>query len=223
MNANLRSGLSWGPITRSSRLFSLSLCLGICLSASAVSAQALVRVEEDWELVIGSPDSNSAGPQVTCTMSPHNHINETHFTLEFNHRSVPHWAPGGITLHQWVGEWRIQSMDRPDRSTMQTSDETVTWTQILEAEEGVLTFQVKNGTSTTWGPFGYTNFLKVQTSWSSNHVNGYTPDISVARSGVAYAGNRVKTLKLLRVRGTLSNGITATDETVRLVHQLPSP
>jgi hypothetical protein len=37
---------------------------------------------------------------------------------------------------------------------------------------------------------------------------------------VAYASNRVRSLKLLQVRGTLSDGTTATDNTVRVVYQL---
>ena len=214
MKANLRSAVSW------LRLAGAGWCLALGIFSGPISAQNLVRVEEDWELVIGDPDSNSAGPQVTCTFSPYNHINETHFTLEFNHKSVPYWAPGGITLHRWQGEWRQESVDRPDRAVMQTSNETVTWTQVMEADDGVLTFQVRNGTSSTWGPFGYTGMLRLQASWPANHVNGYTPEISVARSGVAYAANRVKSLKLLQVRGTLSDGTTATDSTVRVVHQL---
>jgi hypothetical protein len=194
----------------------------IAWGPAAAPAQDLVRVEEDWELVLGTPDENSCGPQVACTMSPLGHIDGTHFTLEINHRSVPYWSPGGITLHHWHGESRQQSMDRQDRSVMQSNGETVTWTQILDVDEGILTFQIKDGASTTWGPFGYSNHLKLQAWWSAGHINDYTPDVSVARSGVAYAGNRVQSLKLLPVRATLADGQTVTDNTVRVAHQLPS-
>jgi hypothetical protein len=192
----------------------------LCLIAGAAPAQDLVKVEEDWELVIGEPDVNSAGPQVATTMSPFGDIHDTHFTFEINHKSVPYWAPGGLTLHQWSGGWRIQTMDRPDRSVMQTQAERVTWTQILEVEGGHLTFQVKNGASTTWGPFGYTNYLKLNSNWGVENINSYSPDVSAALSGVSYAGNRVQSLKILRVRATLSDGATATDETVRVVHEI---
>src|SRR5437868_14650741 len=102
---------------------------------------------------------------------------------------------------------------------MQTVDETVDWTQTLDAQDGVLTFQVKNGSSSTWGSFGRSNHLKLQSQWDGN-LNAYTPDVSVSQSGVAYASNRVRSLKLLRVRGTLSDGTTATDNTPRVVYQL---
>jgi hypothetical protein len=114
-------------------------------------------------------------------------------------------------------------MERPDRSVMQTNEETVTWTQSLDVDGNNVTFQIKDGTSTTWGPFGYTGYLKLSSYWSTNNLNSYSPDVSVSRSGVAYASNRVRSLKILQVRGTFSNGTTATDNTVRVVHQLPNP
>jgi hypothetical protein len=103
---------------------------------------------------------------------------------------------------------------------MQTNGETVTWTQILDLHNGVLAFQVKNGASTTWGPFGYSNMFKVQTGWAARNINGYTPSVSVGQSGVAYAGNRVQSMKIKAVRLTFSDGSTLTDNTVRTVHQL---
>ena len=219
MNVGLRSAISW----KFGRAFALAALVLILGSAASSPAYDLVRVEEDWELIVGEPDSNSAGPQIACTMSPFGNINDTHFTMELNHRSVPWWSPGGISIHHWSGEWRMQSFDRQDRTIMQTNDEAVTWTQILCVSDGVLTFQVKNGASTTWGPFGYTNLVKLQTGWGVNNINSYTPDVSAARSGVAYASNRVKSLKLKQVRATLADGTVVIDNTVRIVHELPSP
>src|SRR5262245_32636041 len=115
--------------------------VGLCLLTAVATAQDLVHVEEDWQLVIAQPDSNSCGPQIACTMSPLPGIDQTYFTLEINHRSEPYWTPGGITLHQWFGEARLQSMDRPDRSVMSTAEEVVTWTQSLDTHGNVLTFK----------------------------------------------------------------------------------
>jgi hypothetical protein len=205
------------------RPVSLILFFGLLLVANVAPAQNLVHVEEDWEMVLGEPDFNSCGPQVACTMSPFGHIDNTHFTLEINHRSLPYWSPGGITLHHWTGESRQQSLERQDRSVMQTNGEVVTWTQTLDVDfAAFLTFQIKDGASSTWGPFGYNN-LKLSTFWPSGNLNDYSPDVSVSRSGVAFAGNRVSSLKILRVRATLSDGSTATDDTVRVVHQHTSP
>lgn len=215
MQASLRSTARWW-------MHCCVAFVGFCVAAAAAGAQDLVHVEEDWELVIATPDQNSCGPQIACAMSPFADISGTYFTLEINHRSAPYWTPGGISLHQWFGESRVQSMDRQDRSVMNTPEEVVTWTQILDSVGPLLTFQVKNGHSSTWGDFGYSNNLKLQSwSWYENlNLNNYTPDVSVSQSGVAYASNRVRSLKILEIRGTLQDGTTASDNSPRVVYQL---
>jgi hypothetical protein len=206
----LRSALLWAG------------CLAaLPLLSEVATAQDIVHVEEDWELITGQPDPNTVGPQVATTMSPTSDITGTFFTYEINHRSAPYWTPGGLTIHQWSGDLRVQSFDRSDRSVMDTSGETVAWTQVLDVTNGWLTFQVKNGTSTTWGPFGYSNMFKLSTGWGGvNNLNRYTPDVSISQSGVAYAGNRVQSLKIKAVRVKLSDGTTYTDTTERTVHLL---
>jgi len=214
MEVGLRSHASWNIPRLACGVF-----VAFCLSASLTRAQDLVHVEEDWQLVVGEPDSNTAGPQIACTMSPFGDINGLYFTHEVNHQSMPYWAPGGLTIHQWSGESVVQSMNRSNRAVMQTPGETVTWTQVLDVQGGWLTFQVKNGHSTTWGNFGNSNHFKLWTTSGPSDLNSYTPDVSAGRSGVAFASNRVQSLKILRVRGTLSDGTTATDTTVRVVYE----
>ena len=46
-----------------------------------------------------------------------------HFTPEINHRSMPWWCPGGISIQHWTGESRQQSFDRADRAIMQTQED----------------------------------------------------------------------------------------------------
>ncbi len=209
------------PFFRSASLAVTAICSLACLAlASTATAQNVLRVEEDWELVVGEPDANSVGPQVITTMSPNCDITGTYFTMELNHRSAPTWTPGGISIHRWSGDWRMGSFDRSDRTVMSTSNETVTWTQALFVENGRLVFKIYDGVSDTWGPFGYSNYVRLDCSWGVNQINSYSPALSVAQSGPAYAGNRVHSLKLLRVRMFLSDGTTATDETVRIAHQL---
>lgn len=197
----------------------LLFALQVLPGAPAALGQDVIRVEEDWEFEICDPDSNSVGPQVLATMSPFDHLAETHFTLEINHRSAPSWTPGGISIHRWTGEWRNASFDRSDRTIMNTSNEVVTWTQALYVESGRLHFKVFNGTSTTWGSFGHSNLLKLDTSWAHGHLNGYTPAVSVAESGASYAGNRLHYIKIKQIRLTLSDSSVLTDNTERIVLQ----
>jgi hypothetical protein len=196
------------------------LVFAAVLGASPLAAQHVVKVQEDWELVLGQPDANSVGPQIAVTMSPFENIETTFFTFEINHRSAPTWQPGGLTIHRWDGEWRQESYDRADRSVMTTNNETVRWTQELRIGEYGLTFQIKDGTSSTWGIFGYTGMFKLHTWMDIENLDSYTPDVSVSQSGAAYAGNRVQSMKILQIRLTLDDGSVVTDNTVRTVHQL---
>jgi hypothetical protein len=202
-------------------LVPLALVVAMLSMVCAASAQNIVRVEEDWELVVGQPDANVCGPQIATTMSPFNDINSTYFTSEINHRSAPYWTAGGLTIHQWNGEQRIQSFDRADRAVMNTASEVVTWTQYMYLENGNrLVFEVQNGASTTWGPFGYSGLFKVKANWNQTHINGYNPALSIAQSGVTFAGNRVQSLKIKEIRLTLDDGTTFTDNTEHVAHQL---
>ena len=205
------------------RLVVLLAAVALGSAASLATAQSVTTVEEDWQLTLGQPDQLVCGPQVITTMSPFSNINDTFFTLEINHRSAPYWTPGGMTIHQWSGEWRVQSYDRADRSLMTTTNEVVAWTQVLNVNNlnaGQLTFQIKNGNSTTWGPFGYSGMFKLHTNWGVNNLNSYTPDVSVAQSGVAFAGNRVQSLKITEIRLSLDNGRVLTDTTPHVAYQL---
>src|SRR5262245_41526897 len=105
MQARLRSAVSWCVPRVISGVFATFF-----FATAITRAQDLVHIEEDWELVVGEPDANSCGPQVISTMSPFADISDTYFTFEINHQSVPYWQPGGLTLHQWVGESLGQSM-----------------------------------------------------------------------------------------------------------------
>jgi len=204
-----------------SRFLLSALCAALLLLGAGQAQAQILRVEEDWELHLGEPDSNSVGPQVLTTMSPNPDINGTFFTAEFNHRSAPTWTPGGISIHRWAGEFRMGSYDRADRAVMNTSSEVVTWTQALYFDNSRLNFKVYNGHSTTWGDFGQTGTVKLDCSWGVGHVNSYTPAISMAHSGPAYAGNRVTLLKITAVRKyTLLGVLIDNDTTERIVHQL---
>jgi hypothetical protein len=202
------------------RLALLALTVAMLGMASTASAQDIIKVEEDWEVVLGVPDQLVCGPQIITAMSPYNDIERTYFTLEINHRSIPYWTPGGISMHQWDGEFRVQSYDRADRTVMSTDNEVVRWTQRMYLESNRLVFEVVNGTSSTWGPFGISGLFKVKANWNKTHINEYTPAVSVAESAVTYAGNRVHSMKIKEIRLFLNDGEMLTDNTEQVVHLL---
>ena len=200
----------------------LTLALGFALSSflsTSASAQSptIVRVEEDWELVVGTPDQNSVAPQVTCMFSPTGSSTSLCGAFELNHRSQPGFAAGGLQLQLWDGGIPLESKDSQCDCTISEDNETVTWTQSMTLTGGVFVLEIHNGNSATWGSFGDTGHLKTVSSSTLVNLNGYNPEFSVDNSGVGYAANRVQTLVLKRVRLITDTGEVLEDTTLRTV------
>jgi len=168
--------------------------------ASAQSAPAIVRVEEDWELIVGAADPATDAPQVTCVISPTGSVDSVHATFVVNEQSLPTYAAGGLQLQVWEGEVPLSDRRFPNGNVLSTAGEVIRWTQSLELNSGNLTFEITDGSSTTWGSFGGQGYLKSSLTTSLADLNGYDPSVSVAHSGVSYAANRVTWLALKSVR-----------------------
>ena len=197
-----RPGVAW---SLSSWLLVSLLCLGP-IPAFATTAVDIVRVEEDWEVVVGTPDLESVSPQITCAMSPTQGDDGNYASFELNHQSQPGYAAGGLHLHAWDGDYLIGSQHEHSSACLAESGETIQWTQAMSVGDGLLTYEVLNGQSETWGSFGGAS-LRVQQSTSLADLNDYSVTASLVNSGVGYGANRVVALKLLRVRLILANGV----------------
>jgi hypothetical protein len=162
-----------------------------CGRAEAQPAN-VVRVEEDWELVVLDPDVASNGPQVTCVISPSGGVDSYYVSLEINFRSLPSYTPGGLQYQMWNGEQHLLTRSFPESRVMNTADETIRWTQ---------TMSLSNGET------------------GLDDLSLYSPDVSVEHSGVGYAANRVWKLELTRVRYVLANGDVVEDNAPRPVFQ----
>ncbi len=198
----------------------LAACLGVFAGALPGLAVEIVRVEEEWELKVVTPDSGSDAPQVTCLMSPVGDILSLHAAFELNQRSLPSFSPGGLQLQLWNGDSPWTHVEAGATGVLHESDETITWTHAMEVSGGVLRFTVVGGASATWGSFGGDE-LKIEVPTDLANLNQYDPSVSVNNSAVGYAANRVKSLTLKRVRIVAVTGEAAEDTTVRVIHALP--
>lgn len=192
----------------------LILAAGTCLAEPAVE---IVRVEEDWELVIDSPDPDSTAPQVVCVTSPLPGVDGLYLAFEINHQSLPDFTPGGLQLQVWSGETAVTQRKFPNAEVAATQQETVRWTQSMEVQGDNLVFDVIDGSSTTWGNFGGQGYLHVGVGSPVANLNGYDPTVSVNNSGIGYAANRVSSLVLKAVRYRISTGEVYEDLTQRVV------
>lgn len=183
-------------------------------------ASDVVRIEEDWEMVVGVPSANNDAPQVTCLISPLGNADSFRATFVVNHHDVPNFAAGGLQMNVWNGEELLVSKSHPEQSVLNNSDETICWTQAMEVTAGGLVFEVVGGTSTTWGNFGGNGTLRATVGTPQANLDGYDPAVSVTNSGVSYAANRVRSLVLKRVRVYGADGLIGEDTTRRVVHSM---
>ncbi|MEX2175148.1 MAG: hypothetical protein WD872_12370 [Pirellulaceae bacterium] len=174
------------------------------------------QVEEDWELVLAEPDAATAGPQVTCTISPVGNIAGQHATFEVNYQTAPAFSAGGVHLHVWNHESRLSTVSRNSSVVLSTAGETIRWKVIMSVSDGNLTVDIDNGTSSTWGGFGDGQLISVATSLTN--LDQYSPAVSVEHSGVGFASNRVQSLKITKIKTKRTGGQVTEDNTIRVVH-----
>src|SRR5689334_7081906 len=189
-------------------------CVGAILSAGETGGGAsVVRVEEDWRLEVVTPDPGTNAPQISCVFAPTADIDFGYAEFDINHHSLPRYRPGGMQLQVWSNNQPIVVNNDPDGGIFSNPEETVTWTQSLAFDDGVLTFAIRDGQSDTWGRFGHDNRLKIATSAPIDNLNGYDTAVSKSNSGIGFASNRVRVLKITAVRRYYSDGTVSEDAT----------
>lgn len=181
---------------------------------------SITRIEEDWEMVVAEPSPNSDAPQVTCAISPLPNMDSYGATFVVNSHEVPYFTAGGLQLQAWNGEELLASQHSPNQALLATPSEVIRWTQVMQKTAEGVEFQVVNGTSTTWDSFGGGDNLKIHIPAAIPNLNGYNSEVSVENSGVSYAGNRVQSLVLKKVRTYTDQGLLAEDNNPKTVHEL---
>lgn len=136
-------------------------------AAMAQSPPRVLRIEEDWELVVETSDANSVAPQVSCVFSPFNHLDSVYGCVELNHRNLPSFQGGGVQLQAWHADIATAFRDWENVSVIHTNEETIRWTQAMTLHDDRLIFQVVNGTSRTWGSFSRDGVLAIAMSTDS--------------------------------------------------------
>jgi hypothetical protein len=195
-----------------------SIVAGSIVLWSAAPALAdspkVIQIEEQWELVVGEPDTGLSAPQATMVMSPTGNLDSTYFLFTLNCRNLPDYQPGGVQVQHWEGDSVVDSGTGSVAGPLSQSGDTVSWTQRVTLNNGTLTFEVVDGSSDSWGHFGNEASLKLTSETSLQSLNSYKPAISLTESQIGYADNRVKSLTLKKLVWLTDDGQT---------HQLTAP
>ena len=171
-----------------------------------VLAEDVVSIEEHWELRVGGPDASRSAPQVTMVMSPTGDLYCDHFIVTLNHSVFPDFLPGGIQIQRWSNDECEETVENCDAEPFAINDEVITWVQRMTIDGCQLTFEVVNGESESWGDFGGEGELKFSYYTWLSRLNSYKPSVSIGESGIGYAGNRVSSLTLTKLRWTTADG-----------------
>ena len=103
--------------------------------------------------MIGDPQVNDNGPQITCTISPAD-MDTAYCAFDLNYHTQPEYQAGGLQIHTWDPSDPIEYANSQHTAIMETSGETVTWTSRMTWNDGSLNFRIANGQSQTWNQFG---------------------------------------------------------------------
>jgi hypothetical protein len=192
----------------------------LCTAATmAQSAANIVRVEQDWELVVGTPNPDHVTPQIVCVISPFGNVQSLYAAFELNQRSHAQFTSGGMQLQVWNGEETLTEQTSESTAVLDTPNETITWTQKMALVDGTVVFAVTDGQSTTWGNFGFGGENMVLTADSSlTDLNAYDTAVSLANSGAGYGVNHVKRLVIKEVRLFTDTGEQTTDTTEKVIY-----
>lgn len=199
------------------------LTVAMLLATSPIHGQEpvpdTVRVEEDWLVEIGDPVPELSGPQVVLVLSPVASTGSELAVFEVNHTTFPKFQPGGIQLQFWKGDVLKDVSTAPQYQVLSVPDETIQFTSRMKVENGYLSFEIRNGQSTTWGTFGASGQLRCSRVSGLANLNGYQTAVSKQNSRVAFGSHRVRRLVLTEVRYYSEVGLIKTDTTDQIVHQ----
>jgi hypothetical protein len=210
----VRPGLAAFPLV----VICLPLVAPLATGLSAAQGQDVMRVEEDWELVLGEPAAIKTAPQLETVISPFGHIDSIFARTTWNYREFDDFQAGGMQLQAWNGPSYLAraNFGSDDLSTV---SETISWTQALATNGLILTLQIKNGDSVTWGAFGGTT-LTLQGMVDLPNLNAYSTDVSASESGITFGANRVALLRIKEVRRYGAGDVLlSTDSTPKVVYQ----
>jgi hypothetical protein len=173
------------------------------------------QIQEDWVLVIGTPNTLENGPQITTTMSPTgSNVPDSFVAFDLNYREYPDYTAGGMSVQVWSGEDLLAVTSHGSR-LLNTPGETISWTQQMSLSGGTITYSILNGVSTTWPGMRNAENLRVNYATSLSALDGYSPDVSVGNSSATWESNRVTSMCLTQVRYYSGGYLILTDQTPR--------
>ena len=119
------------------------------LNPSQIKAENVTSIEEDWQLDVGMPSSARSSLKINCLTSTGAGTQSQHAIFLISELGSAGRNP---QLQLWNGDQLLATTDVPGfREILGHPGERIKWTTRLSISNGVLTAEVSNLSSTTWG------------------------------------------------------------------------
>jgi hypothetical protein len=177
-----------------------------------------IRVEEDWYVMIGTPEPEADSPQISTVLAPSWSLGGRYAVFDMNCATQPGFSSGGVQLQLWQNDAIQQTRSNTNWDSLHLVNEEIRYTSVMRIEDDNLVFEIINGSSESWGVFG-TGEMKLQCPTWRRHLNQYDPAFTVWNSRIGFASHRVRRFTLERVRYFSKDGLESTDDTPRVLHQ----
>lgn len=194
-NLRLRRCVSWGL---------LSVAMVIVASEKAFALPPYVRIEEDWELVLNTPDLSFPTPQIVMTMKPARTSSKSCLFL-VNHHDNPSFKAGGGQIQLWdAGLRSYKSFTGP---TLINVGERVTWTQYMQRDGSRIYFGLSAVDGDAWGT-NTPETLGGPIYWIDGNPEfwNYDSGVSTEEAAITFGPERVELLRLVQVRKYKKDG-----------------
>jgi hypothetical protein len=221
MSASVSRRLRWSLTTTALGVVIGTFCVsswwGSSASGQAYLSEPVIRVEEDWQLVLNEPNGDVDSPQLHTVMAPSDSMDASHAQVLWNYRETPGFVTGGVQLQSYSGETLLRRRSM-EYGQLSTTAETITWTQSLTTDGVILAFEVNNGQSSSWGIFG--KDMRIDDTAGLPDLNSYSSEVSARESGVTYGSNRVDLMVITEVRRYGASGLLSVDTVPKVVFAL---
>lgn len=155
---------------------------------------------------LNQPDSKTNSPQVAFFMHPDSQHGDRYFQLQMNYAAEEDYSSGGFRVGAFINEEPVDEERSRIGGALSYDNDTVRWTSAMAVFNEQLMFALKDGTSFQWGTFGGPEYLVAMNLGDVHNLDHYSPQASVAGVDVGFGRNRIKTLRLKKVRVIYTNG-----------------
>lgn len=169
------------------------------------SEPSIFMVEEDWEMTLNQPDARTNSPQVAFFLHPDALHSDRYFQVQMNYAAEEGYSSGGFRVGAFVDEVPLDEERSKVKGVLSWDNDTVRWTSAMARFNDQLMFALKDGSGYQWGAFGGPEYLVAMPEDDIHDLDHYSPQESVNNVDIGFGRNRIKSLRLKKVRVTYTN------------------